>query len=104
MPITELKWDARTLTDILINKFNILPLVIYIVRDYSLLGSTADFVIKKGTFGIFTDFGHLQTSETSGRKMAVELDSRCYRAISPPIAIPPYLDRRNNGYIVDFPI
>ena len=35
------------------------------------------FVItKKGTFGIFTVFGHLQMSETSGRKMAVELDSR----------------------------
>jgi hypothetical protein len=31
---------------------------------------------KKGTFGIFNGFGHLQTSETSGRNMAVELDSR----------------------------
>ena len=31
---------------------------------------------KKGTFGIFTGFGHLQTSETSGRNMTVELDSR----------------------------
>ena len=40
------------------------------------IGSTADFVIKKGTFGIFTGFCHLQTSETSGRNMAVELDSR----------------------------
>jgi len=55
---------------------NILPLVIYIVHDYSLLGSIADFVIKKGTFGIFTGFGHHQTSETSGSNMAVELDSR----------------------------
>jgi len=54
---------------------NILPLVIYIVRDYSLLGSTADFVIKIGTFRHFPGFGHLQTSETSGRNMAVELDS-----------------------------
>jgi hypothetical protein len=27
-------------------------------------------------FGIFTGFGHFQTSETSGRNMAVELDSR----------------------------
>jgi hypothetical protein len=32
------------------------------VHDYSFFGSTADFVIKKGTFGIFTGFGHLQTS------------------------------------------
>jgi hypothetical protein len=31
---------------------------------------------KKGTFEIFTGFGHLQTSETSGRNMIVELDSR----------------------------
>jgi hypothetical protein len=35
-------------------------------------GSTADFVIKKGTFGIFTGFGHFQTSEKSGRNIAVE--------------------------------
>jgi hypothetical protein len=55
---------------------NILPLVIYMVHDYSFLGSTADFVIKKGTFWIFTGFCHFQTSETSGRNMAVELDSR----------------------------
>jgi hypothetical protein len=34
------------------------------------------FCNKKGTFGIFTGFGHLQTSETSGRNMIVELDSR----------------------------
>ena len=46
------------------------------VHDYSFFGSTADFVIKKGTFGIFIGFGHFQTSETSGRNMAVELDSR----------------------------
>jgi hypothetical protein len=39
-------------------------------------GSTADFVIKKGTFGIFTGFGHFQMSEKSGRNIAVELDSR----------------------------
>jgi hypothetical protein len=31
---------------------------------------------KKITFGIFTGFGHLQTSETSGRNMAIELGSR----------------------------
>jgi hypothetical protein len=43
------------------------------VHDYSFFGSTADFVIKKGTFGIFTGFCHLQTTETSGRNMAVEL-------------------------------
>ena len=47
------------------------------VHDYSFFGSTADFVMKtKGTFGIFTGFGHLQTSETSGRNMAIELGSR----------------------------
>ena len=46
------------------------------VHDYSFFGSTADFVIKKGTFGIFIGFGHFQTSETSGRNMAVDLDSR----------------------------
>ena len=54
---------------------NVLPLIIYIVREYSLLGSTADFAIKKGTFRNFPGFGHFQTSETSGRNMAVELDS-----------------------------
>jgi len=46
------------------------------VHDYSFFGSTADFVIKKGAFGIFTGFGHFQTSETSGRNMVVELDSQ----------------------------
>ena len=56
-------------------KLNILPLVIYIIHDYSFFGSTADFVIKKGTFRVFTGFGLLQTSETSGRNMTVELDS-----------------------------
>jgi hypothetical protein len=30
------------------------------VPDYSFFDSTADFVIKKGTFGIFTGFDHLQ--------------------------------------------
>ena len=59
-----------------IKKLIILPLVIYMVHDYSFFDSTADFVIKKGTFGIFTGFGHLQISETSGRNMTVELDSR----------------------------
>ena len=34
------------------------------------------FCNKKGTFRVFTGFGHLQTSETSGRNMTVELDSR----------------------------
>ena len=46
------------------------------VHDYSFFGFTADFVLKNGTFGIFTAFNHLKTSETSGRNMAVELDSR----------------------------
>ena len=53
-----------------------LPLVIYMVHDCSFFSFTADFVMKKGTFGNFTGFGHLQTSETSGRNMAVVLDSR----------------------------
>ena len=34
------------------------------------------FCNKKGTFRVLTGFGHLQTSETSGRNMTVELDSR----------------------------
>ena len=34
------------------------------------------FCNKKGTFRVFTGFGHLQTSEKSGRNMTVELDSR----------------------------
>ena len=46
------------------------------VDDYSFFGSTVDFVIKKLTFRGFTGFGLLQTSETSGRNMTVELDSR----------------------------
>jgi hypothetical protein len=70
IPIKILKAPFR------IKKLNILPLVIYMVHDYSFFDSTADFVIKKGTFGIFTGFGHLQISETSGRNMTVELDSR----------------------------
>jgi hypothetical protein len=60
-----------------LNILNILPSVIYMVHDYSFFGSTADFVIKKEHFfRVFTGFGHLQTSETSGRNMTVELDSR----------------------------
>ena len=34
------------------------------------------FCNKKGAFRVFTGFGHLQTSETSGRNMTVELDSQ----------------------------
>ena len=47
------------------------------VHDYSFFGSTADFVIKNEHLAcrVFTGFGHLQTSETSGRNMTVELDS-----------------------------
>ena len=50
---------------------NILPLVLYIVRDYSLLGSTADFRIKKGTSRISPS----RKVRDVGRNMAVELDS-----------------------------
>jgi hypothetical protein len=47
------------------------------VHGNSLLGSTADFVKKKkGIFGMFNGFGHFQTSDASGRNMAVELDIR----------------------------
>ena len=48
------------------------------VHDYSFFGSTADFVIKKEHLGflVFNGFGYLQTSETSGKNMTVELDSR----------------------------
>ena len=45
------------------------------VHDYSIFGSTADFVIKKEHL-FFLPICHLQTSETSGRNMTVELDSR----------------------------
>ena len=47
------------------------------VHDYSFFGSTADFVITNERLAcrVFTGFGHLQTSETSGRNMIVELDS-----------------------------
>ena len=38
-----------------IKKLNILPLVIYMVHDYSLFGSTADFVIKKEHLGFLLD-------------------------------------------------
>ena len=34
------------------------------------------FCNKKGSFRVFTGFAHLQTSETSGRNMTVELESR----------------------------
>ena len=44
------------------------------IHSYSFFGS--GFCNKKGTFRVFTGFGHLQTSETSGRNMTVELDSR----------------------------
>jgi hypothetical protein len=36
--------------------FNILPLVIDMVHDYSFFGSTADFVIKKEHLGFLPDF------------------------------------------------
>ena len=39
-----------------IKKLNILPLVIYMVHDYSYFGSTADFVIKKEHLGFLPDF------------------------------------------------
>jgi hypothetical protein len=38
-----------------IKKLNILPLVIYMVHDYSFFGSTADFVIKKEHLGFLAD-------------------------------------------------
>ena len=34
---------------------NILPLVIYMVHDYSFFGSTVDFVIKKEHLGFLPD-------------------------------------------------
>jgi hypothetical protein len=55
-----------------VKKFNILPLVIYIVRDYSLLGCTADIVIQQGTFRNFPGFGHLQTQR---RRVEIWLQS-----------------------------
>ena len=58
-----------------IKKLNILPLVIYMVHELFILWFHCRFRNKKGTFRVFTGFGHLQTSETSGRNMTVELDS-----------------------------
>ena len=49
------------------------------VHDYSflfILWFHCGFCNKKGTLRVLTGFGHLQTSETSGRNMTVELDSR----------------------------
>jgi hypothetical protein len=36
-------------------KLNILPLVIYMVDDYSFFGSTVDFVIKNEHLGVLPD-------------------------------------------------
>jgi hypothetical protein len=36
-------------------KLNILPIVIFMVHDYSFFGSTADFVIKKEHLGFLPD-------------------------------------------------
>jgi hypothetical protein len=36
-------------------KLNILPLVIYMVDDYSFFGSTAEFVIKREHLGFLPD-------------------------------------------------
>ena len=44
------------------------------IHSYSFFGS--GFCNTKGTFRVFTKIGHLHTSETSGRNMTVELDSR----------------------------
>jgi hypothetical protein len=56
-----------------IKKLNILPLLIYMVHDYSFFCSTADFVMKKGTFWIFTGFGHLALKQ-SGQNVIFDKD------------------------------
>ena len=38
-----------------VEKLNILPLVIYMVDDYSFFGSTAEFVIKREHLGFLPD-------------------------------------------------
>ena len=43
------------------------------VHDYSFFGSTADFVMKKGTFWIFTGFGHLALKQ-SGKNVIFKKD------------------------------
>jgi hypothetical protein len=48
-------------------------LLIYMVHDYSFFGSTADFVMKKGTFWIFTEFGHLALKQ-SGKNVIFKKD------------------------------
>ena len=45
------------------------------VHELFILWFHCGFRNKKGTFMVFTGFGHFQTSETSGRNMTVELDS-----------------------------
>ena len=60
-----------------IKKLNILPLLIYMVHDYSFFCSTADFVMKKGTFWIFTGFGHLALKQ-SGQNVIFEKDWSLY--------------------------
>jgi hypothetical protein len=54
---------------------NILPLVIYMVHDYSFFGSTADFVVKKEHLRFLPDLT-ISKLQTLGRNMTIELDSR----------------------------
>ena len=58
------------------------------VHDYSFFGSTADFVIKKEHLRFYRIWPS-PTSETSGRNMTVELDSRCPIVVFPPSHFPP---------------
>ena len=57
-------------------KLNILPLVIYMVHDYSFFGSSADFVIKKEQLGFLPNLAISKRQKTSCTNMTVELDSR----------------------------
>ena len=47
------------------------------VHDYSFFGSTADFVMKKGTFWIVTGFGHLALKQ-SGKNVIFKKDWSLY--------------------------
>ena len=53
-----------------IKKFIILPLVIYMVHDYSLFGSTADFVIKKEHLGFLPDLA-ISKRQTERRRVEI---------------------------------
>ena len=61
--------DRLDLAPFRIKKLIILPLVIYMVRDYSFFCSTADFVIKKEHLGFLPD---LAISKRQRRRVDIQ--------------------------------